>query len=377
MVLITQGGLHRGADRMSKGKEDYSSKIKEIIKQVKDGQRLTYSIKGEKGTEKKPPPASVFLVMKNREDDIGQRPLENPSYGPPGIWVEEYTPDDSEGNRIGSPQAESQYQIAAEVHNLGLAASYCTFVEFYWIDPSTSRSSGERINPVGSTKLVTINSGSSTIVRSDLWIPEYVNDGHECLKIRAYDPLMDPMDLNSYNQTEDRHVGHKNLNISIAEPKTNTFLSLKVWSSLPDEQHEEFDMSASLMSKFELQELIERNSINAVIGKKKLAYFGFLSKADLWRYWFIETIGYSMEKALTAFEINETSSPLPLKLDTRYARLLERKLKISIEQGETEKIWVVLGIPVNAKKGEAYGFTVTQWSGNTIVGKFHKIVLIT
>ena len=194
----------------------------DIIDRIKKGIRYTYQ-NGRKTVDITP--AGVYLVMKNNENDIGTRPLVDISFSPPCIWVES---TNREGKRILEPQVGGQYRIAAKVYNIGLMASYATFVEFYWLDPTSSEPISTRIHSIGEPKLSTINAGSSVIVRSDVWIPKDVNEGHECIIVRVYDPILDPIYYEQYDQNVDRHVGQRNINIIKAAVGTNSLLAMNL-----------------------------------------------------------------------------------------------------------------------------------------------------
>ncbi len=352
--------------------------VNRIIKKTKDGSRYTYQIKGKKDTEKTPKVYVPYLVLKNDENDIGSRPLENPSWAPPCIWVEQCTQGNQSGSIVVQPQTGQRYQIVAEVDNLGLATSYFTYVEFYWIDPSPSEPSESRIQIIGRPKMVTVPAGGRIIVRSDPWIPQYINEGHECIIVRTYDPLLDPVDFNQYSQVVDRHVGQRNVSVIQSVAGTNVFLSMNILPSMCSE--EEITVSAKLMGAKELCSIMETHGIKGEIAKSSPIYSGLISRESLLNiHWKIK--GFKIEEALKAFDSplkrqRKIVRPFPSEIDSRFSQAILPALQFRIEKNQSKRIWLVQGIPYAVSKEEVFGITVTQWKGREIIGKMHHIVIV-
>jgi hypothetical protein len=104
-------------------------------------------------------------------------------------------------------------------------------VEFWWFNPSLglSRSSAnlvgvaycdlgdrwthfDRWTEVQQPYGRWISRGCHAIVTCPVtWVPVYQNYGHECLVVRAFDPLMDALSPDQFQASADRHVGQRNI----------------------------------------------------------------------------------------------------------------------------------------------------------------------
>jgi hypothetical protein len=117
----------------------------------------------------------------------------------------------------------------ARVWNLGLAPGVNVRVEFYWCNPSLGINS---VNAqfIGATYVDLGNRFSTNacqIVKCpQTWIPTFENDGHECLVVRVFEPLLDPVSSSVWEVTKDRHTGQRN--ISVVEAQSPAHLELKI-----------------------------------------------------------------------------------------------------------------------------------------------------
>jgi hypothetical protein len=149
-------------------------------------------------------PYSAWLVIPAHLTDYGLRPLTGPYWASPNIWVESPHPS-------GQPVAGQPNFVHASVYNLGAATSAPTEVSFFWCNPSVGLGAPDA-HYIGK-ELLEIQPMSSVDVRCNTpWIPDYVNDGHECLFAIAHNHVTDPV-LKPFQPWADRHVGQRNVNV--------------------------------------------------------------------------------------------------------------------------------------------------------------------
>jgi hypothetical protein len=57
-----------------------------------------------------------------------------------------------------------------------------------------------------------LSQGCHAIVRCPVsWVPVFENNGHECLVVRVFEPMMDGLNPNQFSAVGDRHVGQRNI----------------------------------------------------------------------------------------------------------------------------------------------------------------------
>lgn len=157
-----------------------------------------------KDRRERKPRYKVELLCRTFSGDIGLRPLPNMVF-----WE---SPDIEIVGPAGDPDIAAVGQVnTVRVHlwNLGLADCWAAHVDLYWCDPSIGINPGVA-NPIGS-KDVPIAAGQHTVVEFE-WVPELVNNGHECLVAQVYDPVSDPV-VAPFNPVQDRHVGQRNVSV--------------------------------------------------------------------------------------------------------------------------------------------------------------------
>ncbi len=126
--------------------------------------------------------------------------------------------------------ANQDNTVYAHVWNLGRAPAREVVVQFYWCNPALG------FNPVGATQIGTTfttlgarGSGSChAVVKCPVsWVPSFVNGGHECLLVRAWDVAADPMTTPEWDASQNRHLGQRNIHVvppgqSLQSPVTLT-----------------------------------------------------------------------------------------------------------------------------------------------------------
>lgn len=137
----------------------------------------------------------------------------NPWWLSPNIWV---VPGGDPLGAPGVPIAGMPAYMWARVRNSGETPVVNAEVRFYWADPS-SAFDRTTANLVGSA-FVTLQAGEVTEVLLLVpWIPEFVNNGHECILAEAFHPFADPLSASpAFNVPTDRHVAQRNLSVAMA-----------------------------------------------------------------------------------------------------------------------------------------------------------------
>ena len=132
----------------------------------------------------------------------------------PDVWV--VPGSDPEGSP-GQPIAGTSAYLWAKVRNRGSSIANNAEVRFYWADPSAGFNR-ETANLVG-VSFVSLDPGDvGEVLCLQPWIPEFVNDGHECILAETFHNPNDPLPPNlEFNVPTDRHVAQRNLDILQAD----------------------------------------------------------------------------------------------------------------------------------------------------------------
>ena len=138
----------------------------------------------------------------------------------PDIWV---VPGNDPLGSPGTPVVGMPAYMWARVRNNGETAVTNAEVRFYWADPSTGFDR-TTANQVGSA-FVTLGPGEQTEVLLLVpWVPEFVNNGHECILAEAFHAFADPLPASpAFNVPTDRHVAQRNL--TVVQASTMGFFS--------------------------------------------------------------------------------------------------------------------------------------------------------
>lgn len=147
-----------------------------------------------------------WLLIRYALTDIGLRPVpaNQIAYKSPDIWIES-------SDLLGNAVAGEENFVHARIFNLGKADASPTRVDFYWADPSLGLGA-EHMNLIG-TEWMEVEAYTVQDVRCNTpWIPVFLNDGHECLKVNCSSPILDPITA-PFKPREDRHVGQRNITV--------------------------------------------------------------------------------------------------------------------------------------------------------------------
>lgn len=113
----------------------------------------------------------------------------------------------------GIPIAGEPCYLWARVTNKGSTSVSDATVRFYWADPSVGFDR-TTANLVG-TSFVSLGAGeTSEVLCLTPWVPEFVNDGHECILAEAFHPTFDALPATAaFDVPTDRHVAQRNLSV--------------------------------------------------------------------------------------------------------------------------------------------------------------------
>jgi hypothetical protein len=176
-----------------------------------------------------------YLLIRSSSGDRGARPNAGVFWESPDIFV--LPSQDADTAPLRPPtfgaiaQANVPNTLYAHVWNLGKAPAYRVRVEFYWFNPSLGISRtdanligaawvdlGNRFTLYSNWVQVKksygqwVSQGCHAVVRCPVsWVPTYENNGHECLVVRVFEPIMDALDPDQFSAAADRHVGQHNI----------------------------------------------------------------------------------------------------------------------------------------------------------------------
>lgn len=193
-----------------------------------------------------------YLLIRASSGDRGGRPFQGVFWESPDIYV---TPNQDASTAPLKPptlggvaQANVPNTLYAHVWNLGKSPAYRVRVEFYWFNPSLGISRADA-NLVWAAYVDLANrftlypdwvgvkesygqwlsQGCHAIVRCpESWVPTFENNGHECLVVRAFEPLLDSLNPDQFSPIVDRHVGQRNIAVVQAASPASVDLGLRL-----------------------------------------------------------------------------------------------------------------------------------------------------
>lgn len=114
----------------------------------------------------------------------------------------------------GMPEAGTRCYLRARVRNNGSTAVANATVRFYWANPAIGLSR-DTANRIGQAFVSLAPGDVKEVLCLTPWVPEFLNDGHECVLAEAFHPT-DPITLSTdFEVPTDRHVAQRNLSIAI------------------------------------------------------------------------------------------------------------------------------------------------------------------
>jgi hypothetical protein len=162
-----------------------------------------------------------YLFMRANPADLGARPVANaPFWESPDVFIlagvdpaaaPDIPPALGQVAQAGAPNT-----IYAHIWNFGNAAANEVVVEFYWVNPALGIDASS-VNLISQTftSLGAKGSGRShAIVKCpDVWVPTFVNGGHECLLVRVWDNPSDLPGQPTFDASWNRHVAQRNIHV--------------------------------------------------------------------------------------------------------------------------------------------------------------------
>jgi hypothetical protein len=161
-----------------------------------------------------------FLFMRANAGDLGARPVVGPFWESPDILLlagVEPSLAPAKPPELGQTALAGQPNtLYAHVWNFGLSAAPTVVVEFYWCDPSLGIGpSGAHL--IGTTSLSLGARGSArnhAVAKCPTaWVPTFVNGGHECLVVRAWDETSDGLGAPPWDAALNRHIAQRNIHV--------------------------------------------------------------------------------------------------------------------------------------------------------------------
>lgn len=142
----------------------------------------------------------------------------NPWYLSPDIWT---VPSDDPNDPPGVPYANVSAYVWARVHNRGTSPVTNATVRFYWSNPASAINDSTAVL-IGLSNVSLAAGETKPVLCVTPWIPQWVNNGHECLIAEAFastDPLPARSAATPYNVPAWRQMAQKNLTIGYAMQK--------------------------------------------------------------------------------------------------------------------------------------------------------------
>jgi hypothetical protein len=169
-----------------------------------------------------------YLFLRANAGDNGTRPVLGPFWESPDVLI---LAGVSPAAAPPVPPSLGQTAIAqapntvyAHVWNFGQSSAPQTVVEFYWCDPSLGIGA-QGAHLIGQTviSLGARGSGEShALVKCpEAWTPTFLNGGHECLLVRAWDYTSDALGMPQWDASMNRHIGQRNIHV-ISTPQMMT-----------------------------------------------------------------------------------------------------------------------------------------------------------
>ena len=161
-----------------------------------------------------------FLMVRANAGDTAARPIGGVFWESPDIFVLPGVAPDAAPPlppKLGDvAQAGKDNTIYAHIWNLGQAAAYEVFVEFWWFNPTLGFSDADA-NLIGWTVTwleARSQRGSHKVVKCPTsWKAQFLNGGHECLVVRIYDKSTDPLSDPRWDAARNRHVAQRNIHV--------------------------------------------------------------------------------------------------------------------------------------------------------------------
>ncbi|MDQ1541151.1 MAG: hypothetical protein QOH29_1877 [Actinomycetota bacterium] len=161
-----------------------------------------------------------YLFMRANAGDTGARPVVGAFWESPDVLImagvapadaPPVPPDLGQTALAGAPNT-----VYAHVWNFGQSSAPQTVVEFYWCDPSLGIGP-QSAHLIGQTVVALGHKGSgqshALVKCPEAWTPTFLNGGHECLLVRAWDYTSDALGTPAWDASLNRHIGQRNIHV--------------------------------------------------------------------------------------------------------------------------------------------------------------------
>lgn len=175
----------------------------------------------------------------------------------PDIWV---VPGSDPLGTPGIPIAGGTAYVWARVRNNGNTAVTNAEVRYYWADPSAGFDRNTA-NLIGSA-FVSLDAGEvSEVLLLAPWVPDFVNNGHECVLAEAFHPFLDALSSSpAFNVPTDRHVAQRNL--TVVQAAMNGFFAATLTQFNTSRLEAKFQLTAELADPGLLAPLAKTLNLN-------------------------------------------------------------------------------------------------------------------
>ncbi len=176
-----------------------------------------------------------FLFFRANAGDTGTRPAVGPFWESPDVYLlAGVHPKDAPPipAQLGETAlAHQPNTVYAHVWNFGRAAAHDIVAEFYWCDP-TLGFNPNRAHLIGraTAHLGARGSGRAhhVVKCNEPWVPTFVNGGHECLMVRAWDNVGDLLTTPEWDAATNRHLAQRNVHVIPAADMSSLEHSVKI-----------------------------------------------------------------------------------------------------------------------------------------------------
>lgn len=176
-----------------------------------------------------------YIFMRASPGDTGARPTQGVFWESPDVYIEAgvkpaAAPDvPTELGQVAL--ANQDNTVYGHVWNLGRGPAREVVVQFYWCNPALGfNQAGATLIGTAFTTLGARGSGfCHAVVKCPVtWVPTFVNGGHECLLVRAWDVAADPLTTPEWDASQNRHLGQRNIHVVPAGQSLASPISLAV-----------------------------------------------------------------------------------------------------------------------------------------------------
>ena len=190
----------------------------------------------------------------------------------PDIWT---VPGNDPEGAPGTPIVGQSTYLWARVTNIGRSSVTNATVRYYWANPSVGFDRNTA-NFIGMSNVNLAAGETADVLCLTPWVPEYVNEGHECVLAEAFHPSLDPLPATAvFDVPTDRHVAQRNLSVALALQGFFSF-SFVIYNTLRNERR--FQIRAYQGRMGELKSMQRTMGLERLPEEGKVARFAFVDE---------------------------------------------------------------------------------------------------